>query len=108
MWAFGETVTIHKHGTPTQDADGNDVSTFEDVPVKGAAMYPLDASELLERGTTNLDFRRLVTKGPLDISSSDEVTAQGKRWKVDGEPQPYNSPLTGTQITSVVLSRVTG
>lgn len=108
MWAFGSTVTIHKHGAFTRDADGNKVQSFDDVPLKNVALYPLDASELLERGTTNLDFRRMVTHGPLDISSRDEVTAQGKRWKVDGEPQPYTSPLTGTAITSVVLQRVTG
>lgn len=108
MWPFGPSVVHHKHGTPTTDADGNDVDTFTDETLKGVAVYPLDASELLERGTTILDFRRLVTLGPLAISSRDEVTVEGKRWKVDGEPQPYNSPLTGTRITSVVLSRVTG
>lgn len=107
-WSFGVTVTVHKHGEPTTDVDGNDVPTFTDVEVEDVALYPLDASELLERGATNIDYRRMVRLGGLDINALDEVTTDGVRWQVDGQPQPYDSVLTGTELGSVVLKRVTG
>jgi hypothetical protein len=109
-YPFGETV-IHLDGTApiTQDDLGNDVRTF---PVKatytGIAVWPRGGNELTQG-------QDLVTVG-LTISIPDDVTVdaqdrfivRGETFEVQGDPQPYRSPLTGRRPGSpVALQRVT-
>jgi len=108
-WPYGETVIHQKAGAPTTDGDGNDVDGFTPEQVDGVAIYSLTGQEILERGGDQaLAYLRLVFKGARAISHRDEFVARGHTWTVDRPSDDYHSPLTGTDVVSVVVKRVIG
>lgn len=107
-WPLGLAVTWHREVPGPKDADGNATTITVDEIARGVALYPLDGEELIERGDLVNDFRRLVANPPIDVGPRDSFTIRGKTWKVDGPAAQYESPLSGTHLTSVVLKRTTG
>lgn len=105
---FGETVVLHTRGVTGQDADGNDVYGDTDTTVDGVTLYPRTSVELVQGQDTNIIGLTAVFKPAVQIAATDEVTARGDRWAVDGEVGQYHSPLTGREVTQVHLTRATG
>ena len=109
MWAFGKTVTQHRQSGYTSDADGNDVPTFTDVTVENVAVYPLEGSEVVDMGgDLTKQYRRIVRTPPFEASHLDEFSIDGTRWKVCRPVSDYDSPLTGTNLTSLLIERIDG
>lgn len=108
-FALGESVTHHVRGVTGQDADGNDIyGDTSSTDVAGVAIYPRDATELVQGEDQNIVGLVAVFIPPRAIAATDQVTARGHRWNVDAEVGQYHSPLTGTEVSKVNLSRVTG
>lgn len=107
VWPFAEPVTIHRRTKTTPDSDGNDAWTETDVAAK-AALYPFESTELTDAQDTSIQRINALFVPPVGVAVTDEVTARGNRWQVDGEPGDYASPLTNTKAEKVTLRRVTG
>ena len=105
---FGETVVHHVRGVTGQDSDGNDVYGDTDTTLNHVTLYPRESLELVQGQDTNVIGLTAVFKPMVAIAAIDEFTARGDRWRVDGEPAQYHSSLTGTTLTKVNLTRVTG
>ena len=71
-------------------------------------LRPGESLELVQGQDTNVIGLTAVFKPMVAIAATDEFTARGDRWRVDGEPAQYHSSLTGTTLTKVNLTRVTG
>ena len=107
FWPFAEPVTLHRRTRGAPDSDGNDTWTEVNVSAK-AALWPVDATEVTDAQDTSIRRMNIAFKPPVDLGTYDEVTARGERWKVDGAPDEYHSPLTNTEVERAVLKRVTG
>lgn len=107
-WPLGESVIWHRYDSTTRDADNNKIPGYDDVPLTGVTFYPLDGTELIERGDLVHEFGRLVFMPPITAGPRDEFTVLGERWESDGPAVQYRSSLTGTKLTSIVIKRTTG
>lgn len=105
---FGEPVTQHSRGIVGQDVDGNDVYGDTDTPHEGVAVYPRESVELTAGQSTNIIGLVLVFKPAIAVAATDEFTVRGNRHVIDADPGQYASPLTGTNLTRVNLTRVEG
>ena len=105
---FGETVVRHARTLGTPDAQGNDTWAETDTTVRGVAVYPRESVELVQGQDTNIIGLVLVFKPPITVAPTDQFTVRGARWDVDAMPGQYQSPLTGTDLTKVNLTRATG
>lgn len=107
FWPFAEPVTLHRRTRSGQDSDGNDLWVDADVSAK-AAIWPLEATEVTDAQDTAITRVNIAFKPPVSLSVTDEITARGHRWKVDGVPDDFHSPITSTDVETAVLKRVTG
>lgn len=105
---FGETVVQHTRTRGTPDSDGNDTWTDVNKTHPKAVLYPRVSSELVQGQDTNIIGLVAVFNPGITVAATDEFTARGERWKVDGEPGQYISPHTGRTLTKLNLTRVTG
>lgn len=106
---FGETVTHHTLVKATNpDALGNDVFTDADVTRTHATLYPRVSVELVQGQDTNIIGLTAVFLPAIPVLATDEFTARGVRWRVDGLPGQYESPFTAHTVTQVHLTRAEG
>lgn len=86
-----ETVTVS--GDMVRDEDGRVIPGAGIGPVEGCQVQPLSTAELVERGRSSTDdaVRVLlpITEG---IDRGTVLIIRGKRYQVDGNPQPYIDP----------------
>lgn len=109
MPAFAPTVTQHVFGTPTTDADGDEVPVFVDRSVRALAVGP---GNPIENDVTASDFvtgdQELYLDPTVAASEYDEWTLpDGLRYRALGAPSRYRSPFTGSAVTQVNLRRIT-
>lgn len=106
--AFPETFTIHTRDVIGQDGDGNDVYGDVDTATSGA-FAPVGSTELIQGEDVTLTHPTLyLSDGAPVPKATDEVTARGTRYQVDGEPQVFHNPFTGDEPGPVVrLLKVT-
>jgi hypothetical protein len=107
LGAYTETVTLHRLTGHTTDDTGNDVPTYADETTQ-AAVWPVVSDESAVAGGD------VVTRGlamllpsTYPVDALDEATVRGSRYKVQGDPDVYHSPLTGTEVTHVLMLRRT-
>ena len=115
QYPYGETVVILDGAATSQDADGNDVSTW---PTKATYTHvpvaPADGNGT--GGNEDTAGRDLVVIGltaylpdGADVAAVDRATVRGETWEIVGLPQPWASPFTGWRPgIPVALRRVTG
>lgn len=104
---FGETVTVQRPGG--RDRYG-DVSPGTEFNVEGVGFAPRYSNE------TNSDNRNTVITGlqmyvpiGIELRPTDVVVRNGVKWRVQGLPGEWVSPLTGWKAgIEVALERVTG
>ena len=105
---FAPTVTQHVAGTPTRDAHNNEVPSFVDRTVQALATFPGNAFEADAPAADLVTTDRVLLLTPdTTVSALDEWTVGGTRYRTQGEPAPYQHPMTGTAVTQVNLRRVT-
>lgn len=107
-WVNGESVVQHTRTRGTPDSDGNDTWTEVDKPRAGTAVYPRESVELIQGQDTNIIGLVAVFKPAITVSPIDQFTVRGERYEIDGEPGQFVSPLTGTTLTKLNLTRVEG
>ena len=107
-WVNGESVVVHARTRGTPDSDGNDTWTEVDKTHTGTAVYPRESVELIQGQDTNIIGLVAVFKPAITVSPIDQVTVRGERYEIDGEPGQFVSPLTGTTLTKLNLTRVEG
>jgi hypothetical protein len=108
MFEFGETFTIHTRTVTGQDADGNDVYGDVDTPTSGA-FAPAGSTELVQGQETVLTHDTIYLDDGAPVpAATDQVTARGDRYDIDGTPQTFHNPFTGDEPGAVVrLLKVT-
>lgn len=105
---LGESVVIHSRSVGSPDADGNDTWSDVDTTIDGVTLYPRLSVELVQGQDTNVIGLTAVFIPAIVLVATDEISARGSRWAIDGEPAQYHSSLTGKTLTQVQLTRVTG
>jgi hypothetical protein len=109
-WPAGETATVLRPGTPTQDPYGNDVPGDDTETDYGScAVWPRVSSEDVQARDQIIDGLYVLFPVGADVLATDRVRVRGEVYLVDGEPGVYRSPLTGTRLgPQVALTRITG
>jgi hypothetical protein len=105
---FGETVVQHARGVTGQDGDGNDVYGDTDTTHERVTLYPRESVEFVQGQDLNVIGLVAVFIPAVSVANTDEFTARGVRWAVDGEPAQYRSSLSGKTVTKVNLTRAAG
>ena len=105
---FGETVVQHSRTRGAPDSYGNDTWTDTDVTHNGVTLYPREAVELIQGQDTNIVGIVAVFVPAVTVLATDEFTARGERWAVDGDAGQYLSSLTGSSVRKLSLTRVEG
>lgn len=106
-----ETVTVHRPLPGGENRFGEQAGGWADTVVEGCIILPREAPGAAEPG-----FRQatviigLVIYAPpgTDVQATDEVTARGDRWRVDGEPGDYRSAGGQRKIVAINLVRAEG
>jgi hypothetical protein len=101
------TVTVRRPGG--RDREGDPLPGTEHS-IGGCAVYPRTSSETEATGTTVITGRTLLAPYGADIAPEDRVVLpDGTVWAVEGQPGPWESPLTGWRPgTEVALVRAEG
>jgi hypothetical protein len=109
---MSETLILHTRGVTGTDGDGNDVYGDSPVPSDGWAVAPRTSSELVQGQDTVIVGVNAIKRAYVAAAAVDEVTVStgpyAGRYTVDGLPGFYDHPLTGTQVTELHLTKVTG
>ena len=104
-----ETFTIHTRGVVGQDGDGNDV--YGDVPTATTGAFaPAGSTELVQGQQTVLTHDTIYLEDGAPVpSATDQITARGSRYDIDGTPDVLHNPFTGYEPGPVLrLVKVTG
>lgn len=112
MWAFGETVTVRRQSSVTQDADGNDVPMFTNTEHKGVAISPSTTVELLDGQNLVVTELHAIWQPGIPLKAEDQVDIEtglnAGTYYVDGDPKQYRSPMTSTSVTDAKLKNERG
>lgn len=108
-WPFphGERVEFVKRAVTGVDDLGNDVWGDEVTSVESCATWPWGADmEDDQRQAQVKDM--LAVAGPidLDIDAFSEFVAGGVRYRIEGQPERWRSPLTGSAPASLAVGKV--
>lgn len=102
-----ETIVVHR--STGQNRFGESSGTDPDVFVRSCIILPRESTREID-GRQSTVISGLVVYAPpgSDIRATDEVTARGVRWRVDGEPGDYRSAGGQRKTLAVNLERVQG
>lgn len=106
----GETVTLVRHGSPTEDDYGNDVpGTATETDIPGSVVAPRTSGEDVQgRDQVVVGLNVWVPAGT-DVRPTDQFRVRGVLYEVDGEAGAWRSPFTAiASPIQVALSRVAG
>lgn len=110
--AAGVTVTIHRRQVTGVGAYGRDAVTWTDEDVGGCGWWPGSAGRNVAaaRQSGDAEFRTTsivraqvalpAATTPPDVD--DELTVDGHRWQISGEPSQTVSQITGSQGAVIV------
>jgi hypothetical protein len=105
---FGVTVTRHRRIPAGSDRYMNTTYADQDSHIEGCAVWPTGTSELVQSQDTVRADLTVLSPEP-DVLATDEFTVYGLRYKVNGQPSFWSSPITGTTGgTEIPLTRITG
>ena len=94
LFPYGETVTVNRQ---TENAYG-DWSVALTFDVDGCAIWPTTGATTVAGGMDVVVFGLTVLLPPgTDVLATDVIQARGNQYNVIGEPNLFQSPLTGTQ-----------
>lgn len=103
-----ETIVVHRP-TVVFGRTGEVTTWAAPRAVKGCIIVPRTAGdELNDRQNTTIIGIVVYAPPGTDVKATDEVTARGVRWRVDGEPGDYRSAGGQRKTVAVNLRRVEG
>jgi hypothetical protein len=95
---FAESITLLKRTRVGTNPDGNDVLTTTEVVVPGCVVWPGHGGTERspgDRDTTVASINVLIPPGTV-VTNLDGVRWRGKTYEVEGDPDFFSSPFTGT------------
>lgn len=106
----GDTVTILRPGEPTRDNAGNYVPGLDlEIPYAGCAVWPDASTETTDAQDQVTERLSALLPYGADVQATDRARVYDRIFQVQGMPQSWRSPLTGTRGgIHVYLVRVTG
>lgn len=105
---YGVPVTVVTRTASGRDADGNTTWTETSVTVTGA-FAPGGSSELIQGQDTVITQPTVYLPSGTAVQPTDRVTVAGLTYEVDGSPNEWINPFTGSDFgVEVKLQRVTG
>lgn len=105
---FGQLVTLLRRTVSGQDAFGNDVMAETSTVVLGA-FAPGGSSEVTQGQDVVITQPTVYLPAGTAVTPADGVEIAGDRYEVDGSPNDWLNPFTGSQPgVEVRLRRVTG
>lgn len=106
----GETLVILRAASSTRDSAGNYVPGADrEIPVAGCAAWNTGTSERLDAQDQVVELFTVVAPYGTDIRATDRARLRGRVFTVQGQPQPWKSPLTGTTGgVEIRLQRIVG
>jgi hypothetical protein len=107
----GETVTILRAGTPTQDRYGNDIPGPDvRLPVDGCAVAPRQLGDAAQDGRTGVIVGTTVYFPPdTDVRATDRLEVRGEPHLIEGDPGRWINPFSGVERgVEVATKRVEG
>lgn len=109
MFAFPESATIVTRTKSGTDSDGNPIWVDASTAVTGA-FAPAGSTELVQgQDTVITNPTFYLSAGSPVPTATDQLTVRGVRYEIDGEPEVYMNPFTGTRPGAVLrLNSVTG
>ncbi|MGZ6852469.1 MAG: hypothetical protein ACXVGC_00140 [Mycobacteriaceae bacterium] len=108
-FGYGITVTFHTRTASGKDAYGNTTYTETNVDVPGCGFNPGGSVELVQGQDMVRTQPEVYAPPGTVVSAVDQVTVNGTRYDVDGQPVTVTNPFTGWQPPVVVrLKAVTG
>jgi hypothetical protein len=109
-FSHGETVTIIRPGSPTEDQYGNEVpGPSTEVDVRGCAVAPRSSSEDLQARDQVIVGLNVWMPTGADVRATDQMRVRGVLYEIDGEPGAFVTPFTGTGgPVQVSLTRISG
>lgn len=109
MMRFAEEFTLLAETVTGQDPDGNDVYGDTETPIYGA-FAPSGSTELVQGQATVITHDTIyLAEGQSTPGPHDKVRVRGIVRDIDGTPNDYHNPHTGTHPGAVVrLVEVTG
>lgn len=109
MMPFAESFTLLTRTVTGQDADGNDIYSDAEMPLKGA-FAPAGSTELVQGQLTVITHDTVyLDEGQPVPGPQDKMRVRGIVRDIDGAPADYQSPFTGRHPGAVVrLVEVTG
>lgn len=117
MRAFlkGETVTLHRvrprivGGVRQYDAYGVIIMDEHNETVAGCAVYPRSQSEETQNVERSRTTWSCAMPNGIQVDAMDRITWRGLKYEIEGEPERFQSPLTGSVGPTVVtMLRVEG
>jgi hypothetical protein len=109
-FAHGETLTVLP--APTRDRHGDATGTASGVDVPGCAVWPAGSTEQTSGDTGPRDtviggYEVLMPVGTA-VKAIDQLRWRGEEYNVDGDPERFQNPFTGTEELLVRMRKVTG
>lgn len=105
----GETVLLQRRvPTGTYDAYGNVIYKDVSETVAGVAIWPESASEQTQNVERTNNVYRAMFPADVAIDTVDHINWRGKDYEVHGDPERYQSPLSGTTLQVIRMARVEG
>lgn len=100
-----ETIVIHRPGATNRFGESTFLAPRE---VARCIIVPRSSSEQDDRQVTVIVGVTVFAPPGTDVQATDEITARGDRWRVDGEPGDYRSAGGRRRIVAINLRRVEG
>lgn len=108
-FGMGETVSFHRRvPTGTYDDYGNVIYKDVSQTLAGVAIWPESASEQTQNVERTNNVYRAMFPVEVSIDAVDHITWRGKDYEVHGDPERYQSPLSGKALQVIRMSRVEG
>jgi len=98
----GETITLHRRaGFSGRTTYGAEIPIWLDVEVRGVFIWPAGTSEDTSReDLVEVDLSALVPPSA-EVGAGDEVTIGGDRYRVVGQPIPWNGGRSGSRARAI-------
>lgn len=110
----GETIILRRvrplvlGGVRQTDDFGVLVMTTADEFVSGAAIWPSSNSEVTQGGDRSRSAYYVALPQETVADAIDRIVWRGLEYEIEGEPELFQSPFTGTSLQQITIVRVEG
>lgn len=113
-FSSGEIITLRRYrpliinGVRQTDSYGKLVMQSYDQVIPGAAIWPSSTSETRQGQERSRNAYLLVLPQSVVVDAIDRVVWRGLEYDVEGDPEMFQSPFTGSSLQQLSIVRVEG